>query len=195
MARFITAIMMTLTVLLSGTATNGEDSKKMDGIAALKAKKVLVVYYSYSGNTREIANQIKAASGGDIFEIVPVSPYPSEYRAVVDQAKKEINAGFKPEIKGKVDKIRDYDVIFIGSPNWWSTIAPPVLTFLSSHDLSGKTVVPFFTHGGGSIGRCETDLRKNAVGATVLKSLYLSGSSVKSAQPEVLEYLQNLSIK
>ena len=195
MAKFIAVMMMTLTVLFSGTPTNGEDLKKMDGIAALKSKKVLIVYYSYSGNTREIANQIKSASGGDIFEIIPASPYPSEYRAVVDQAKKEINAGFKPEIKGKVDKIRDYDVIFIGSPNWWSTIAPPVLSFLCSHDLSGKTVVPFFTHGGGSIGRCETDVRKNAPDATVLKSLYISGSSAKNAQGEVLEYLQNLSIK
>ena len=112
----------------------------------------------------------------------------------MDQAKKEISANFKPELKNKVEDISKYDVIFIGSPNWWSTIAPPVATFLTSYDLSGKTVVPFFTHGGGSIGRCEADVRKHCPKSAVLKSLYTSGYSVKNAQSEVSEWLREIKI-
>ena len=103
--------------------------------------KVLVAYFSHSGNTREVARQISEATGGDLFEIVPATPYPTEYRAVVDQGKKEIEAGVRPALKNPVGDLSQYDVIFVGSPCWWATIAPPVATFLTSCDLAGKTVV------------------------------------------------------
>ena len=117
------------------------------------AKKVLVAYYSHSGNTREVARQIAGVSGGELFEIVPVTPYPSDYRTVVDQAKKEIEAGARPALKSRVEDMSQYDVIFIGSPCWWATVAPPVATFLISYDFAGKTVVPFMTHEGSRMGR------------------------------------------
>jgi len=187
------AILAAISVFLIGNS-NGAEVKKMERTAEYSQKKILVAYFSHSGNTKEIATQIQTAVGGDIFEIVPVKAYPTAYRAVVDQAKKEINADFKPELKGKVPDISKYDVIFVGSPNWWSTIAPPVATFLTSYNLSGKIIVPFFTHGGGSIGRCETDVRKNCPKSVVLKSLYISGSSAKSAQSDVIEWLQDSKI-
>ena len=108
--------------------------------------KVLVAYFSHSGNTREVARQISEATGGDLFEIVPATPYPTEYRAVVDQGKKEIEAGVRPALKNPVGDLSQYDVIFVGSPCWWATIAPPVATFLTSYDFAGKTVVPFCTY-------------------------------------------------
>ena len=113
--------------------------------------KVLEAYFSHSGNTREVARQISEATGGDLFEIVPATPYPTEYRAVVDQGKKEIEAGVRPALKNPVGDLSQYDVIFVGSPCWWATIAPPVTTFLSSCDLAGKTVVPFMTHEGSGM--------------------------------------------
>lgn len=155
-------------------------------------QKILIAYYSWGGNTREIANQIKNLTGGDLVEIIPAVAYPTDYQPCVDQAKKEIKENFMPAIKAQVENIADYDVIFIGSPNWWSTIAPPVATFLTTHNLAGKNIVPFVTHGGGGIGRCETDIIKHCPQSTVLKTLYLSGSSVKSAQPEVEKYLKNI---
>ncbi len=112
------------------------------------ARKILVVYFSYSGNTREIANQIHESVGGDIFEIQTVDPYPSNYDAVVKQAKQEKEWGYKPALKTKIENIESYDVIFIGSPIWWGTIPQPVVTFLSEYNLSGKTIVPFCTHAG-----------------------------------------------
>ena len=99
------------------------------------------------------AAQIQKATGGTLFEIKPVKPYPSEYRECTVQARKEIQEGVRPE-RAKVEDMGKYDVIFIGSPNWWSTIAPPVASFLASYDLSGKTVIPFVTHGGGGMARC-----------------------------------------
>mgnify|MGYP000215787765 CR=1 FL=1 len=78
--------------------------------------KVLVAYFSHSGNTREVARQISEATGGDLFEIVPATPYPTEYRAVVDQGKKEIEAGVRPALKNPVGDLSQYDVIFVGSP-------------------------------------------------------------------------------
>ncbi len=100
--------------------------------------KVLVAYFSHSGNTREVARQISEATGGDLFEIVPATPYPTEYRAVVDQGKKEIEAGVRPALKNPVGDLSQYDVIFVGSPCWWATIAPPVATFLTSFDPGGQ---------------------------------------------------------
>ena len=85
------------------------------------SKKVLVAYFSHSGNTREVARQIGEATGGDLFEIVPATPYPAEYQAVVDQGKKEIAAGVRPALKNPVGDLSQYDVIFVGSPCWWAT--------------------------------------------------------------------------
>jgi len=114
--------------------------------------KILIVYFSHSGNTRVVANQIQELTGGDIFEIQPVNAYPTDYQTVVDQAKKEINTSYKPPLKTSVKNFESYDIIMVGSPNWWSTIAPPVAAFLTSYNFEGKTIVPFMTHGGGGMG-------------------------------------------
>jgi flavodoxin len=159
-----------------------------------KGKKILVVYFSHSGNTRAIAEQIKSSTGADIFEIQPVKDYPKDYKAVVDQAKKEINSNYKPELKTKVENIGQYDVIFIGSPNWCSTVAPPVNSFLSANDLSGKTVVPFMTHGGGGFGHTIVDLKKLCPNSTFLEGIAISDRSIKDSQNEILEWLQQIKV-
>ena len=145
------------------------------------AKKVLVAYYSHSGNTREVARQISEATGGDLFEIVPATPYPTEYRAVVDQGKKEIEAGVRPALKNPVGDLSQYDVIFVGSPCWWATIA----TFLTSCDLAGKTVVPFMTHEGSGMRHSEADIRRLCPRSTVPDGLAVRGSAVRNSKDEV----------
>ena len=139
--------------------------------------KVLVAYFSHSGNSE--------ATGGDLFEIVPATPYPTEYRAVVDQGKKEIEAGVRPALKNPVGDLSQYDVIFVGSPCWWATIAPPVATFLTSCDLAGKTVVPFMTHEGSRMGHSEADIRKLCPRSTVPDGLAVRGSAVRNSKDEV----------
>jgi flavodoxin len=157
-------------------------------------KKILVAYFSHTGNTREIVNQIHKIVGGDIFEIQSVKPYPQDYNAVVEQARQELDSGYKPALKTKVDNIGSYDVIFIGYPIWMGTLPAPVKTFLSEYDLSGKIVVPFCTHGGGGPGRSVADVSKLCPRSTLLDSFEILGSNVKTAQNEVSEWLRKIKI-
>lgn len=147
--------------------------------------KVLVAYFSHSGNTRAMARQIAEATGGDLFEIVPAAAYPAEYGAVVDQAKKEIGGGVRPALKGRLPDVGAYDVIFVGSPCWWSTVAPPVATFLADCDWAGKTVVPFMTHEGSGMGHSEADIRRLCPRSTVPDGLAVRGSAVRNSKDEV----------
>lgn len=166
----------------------------MQAQSASPSKKILVVYFSHSGNTKEIANQIKDLTGGDIFEIQPIKAYPSDYQACVDQAKKEINANYKPALKTKLKSISSYDIIFVGSPCWWATMAPPVATFLSSYDFTGKTIVPFMTHEGSRMGRYASDIKKLCPKAKILEGLPVRGSNVKEAKGNVNKWLREIKV-
>lgn len=161
---------------------------------AAQAKKILIAYYSWGGNTREMAKQIKIATGGDLLDLVPVKPYPTVYRECTDQAKKEINAGFKPELKTKLPDLKAYDIVFVGSPCWWGTIAPPVATFLTKSDLAGKTIVPFMTHEGSGMGHSESDIKRCCPKSTVKDGLPIRGGSVRGAQEEVTKWVKGLGL-
>lgn len=156
--------------------------------------KILVAYFSWSGNTRNMAEQIKKITNADIFEIIPTAAYPTDYSACVEQAKKEVNANFKPALKTKLESIQSYDIIIVGSPNWWGTIAPPVATFLSSYNFSGKTILPFITHEGSRMGNSVEDIKKLCPKSTILKGLPVRGSSVKNAGGDILDWLKDNGI-
>jgi len=156
------------------------------------AERILVAYFSRSGNTRKIANLIQQEVGGTIHEIQPEMPYPNAYNAVVDQAEKEIQAEYKPALQSTLDHVESYDTIFVGSPNWWDTIAPPVATFLSEYDLSGKTIVPFCTHGGGGLGRIGQDIAKLCPQSTVLSSFKVYASGTGNVRAKVSAWLNKL---
>ena len=155
---------------------------------------ILIVYYSWSGNTRTIASLIRDKTGGILFEIQPEIPYVNDYNAVVTQAKKEIHAGYSPALNTSLNDITPYDTIYIGSPNWWSTIAPPVKTFLSGLDFSGKTILPFLSHGGGGRGRIIQDISDFCTGANILDALEVSGDGGRSLQTEVSVWLRKTGI-
>ena len=115
----------------------------------IKMKKMLVVYYSWSnGNTKKIAEQLADETGADIARIETTEPYRGSHEDVVEQGKREVEAGFMPQINPLSVNLADYDVIAIGTPTWWYTMAPAVLTFLTTNDFTGKTVIPFMTNGG-----------------------------------------------
>lgn len=145
-------------------------------------KKTLVAYYSYSGNTKAVAEQIAAAAGADLFEIQTVQTYPQVYNDLTEQAQKEIRAGYKPALKTRVTDLTQYDTVFVGSPNWWGTYAPAVSAFLDGYDFTGKTVAPFFTHGGGGMQNCERDLKKQLRGVNVAAGAAFSGSTSGAPQ-------------
>ena len=150
------------------------------GAATPQGGRHLIAYFSRTGNTRTIAGQIQAAAGGELLELRTVTPYPEDYRATTEQAKKETTP---PDPAA-------YDVIFVGSPNWWGTIAPPVMTFLTSADFSGKTIAPFVTHGGSRLGRAVEDIKKLCPKATVLPGLAVYGESVADAQEITAAWLR-----
>ncbi len=156
--------------------------------------RILVAYFSHSGNTREIADQIHNGVGGDIFEIQAVKPYPHDYDAVVKQAKQELNSGYKPALKTKIEKIESYDIIFIGYPCWWGTIPAPIVTFLSEYEFSGKTIAPFCTHAGSGLGRSSADISKLCPKSTLLDGIAIWGRDVKTAQGRVSEWLRKIKM-
>lgn len=155
-------------------------------------KKMLVAYYSYSGNTRAVAENIARQTGADLFEIVPAEAYPTDYDAVVAQARREIGAGYRPALKHAAPDLAQYDVVFVGSPCWWATVAPPVATFLASNDFTGKTIVPFMTHEGSRMGHTEADIRKLCPGAAVLAGFPVRGSSASASGEAVRQWLNAL---
>lgn len=146
--------------------------------------KVLVIYYSHSGNTRKVAYEIHKTVGGDIVEIELTEPYPADYSTLVAQAKRELHTGSMPHLKTRVGDMSAYDKVFVGSPNWWQTISPPVISFLSQSELSNKTIIPFITHGGGGLGRSAEDIATLCPNAKVLKSIVVYGADVSAARKQ-----------
>ena len=157
-------------------------------------KKILIAYYTWSGNTAYIAKQIQKNTGGSFFAIKPVNEYPGSYRSCVEQAKKEINAGLQPELIDMPDDLDSFDTVFIGSPIWWHTAALPVSSFLTKVNLSGKTVVPFCTHGGGGKGHFPEDIKKYCPDSEVLDELVLSGNGGRNAENEISAWLNRIGI-
>ena len=158
-------------------------------------QKVLVVYYSWGGNTRVVAEKLKAQLSADIVEIVPETAYPTDYSECVAQARKETKENSRPAIKTKVENLGDYDVILVGTPNWCSTIAPPVATFLEQNKFNGMKVALFVTHGGGGLSRCESDMRNIVSNAYFLKSGVFSGSNVASSDDDIAKWLKEIGLK
>lgn len=172
-------LLIALTVLsvftLSAGAHHGPAHIEMAAASGAAAKKTLIVYFSRTGNTRTMAEQIRARTGGDIFEIVTTNPYPSDYNECTKQAARELEQNFRPKLRAaKIANLQDYDTVLIGYPVWWGRIPPALMTFLDENDLSGKTIAPFCTHGGSGMSGTE-DIRRLASGATILEGLAISG--------------------
>ena len=157
-------------------------------------KKILVAYFSHSGNTEVIAKLIQQHVGGDLYKITTVETYPADYNAVVNQARKELEANDRPELAMTVDGMDSYEVVFIGYPNWCSTIPMAIFTFLEAYDFSGKTIIPFCTHGGGGLGRSMSDIRKLCPNSNVLDGLAISGGVVHTAGNNVSAWLDKLAM-
>jgi flavodoxin len=153
------------------------------------SSKILVAYFSHSGNTRTVAEQIHKAVGGDLFEIKTVNAYPKDYNTVVDQAKREQAANTRPVLSSQVSNLNSYDVIFLGYPNWWGTLPMAMFTFLESYNFAGKTIIPFCTHEGSALGRSVNDIRKLAPQAAVRDGLAVRGGSVSRAGNDITVWL------
>ena len=156
-------------------------------------EKILIIYFSHSGNTRKIARQIHANIGGDLVEIETIDKYPPDHSKILEQARREIDAGYKPALKTRMENISEYTFIFLGYPNWWGTIPTPVSAFLEEYDLSGKTIAPFCTHGTGGLARTVEAIKKLCPDLKVLNALGIRNNRVYEAEREVSEWLSNIN--
>jgi len=167
-------------------------------------EKILIAYYSRKGqnykngdivnlpigNTEVIAKKIQGFVGGDLFHIDTLKPYPLDYTETTEVAKVELRQKARPELTGTIKNMNDYDVIYLGYPNWWNTFPMAVFTFLESYDFSGKTIIPFCTHEGSGMGNSERDIKKLCPKTSVLSGIAVRGSSVLSADTLIKAWLK-----
>jgi flavodoxin len=154
--------------------------------------RILVAYFSRSGNTRVIAGLLQRAFATDLFEIQPATAYPEEYLATVEQAKQERDAGVEPAIAAKVPGMASYDTVFLGFPIWGETTPPIIRSFLKAHDLAGKTVVPFVTHGGYGLGSSQAVLASHAAKAKLSRPFSMQADQERQTMNTVNEWTKQL---
>ena len=155
-----------------------------------EAPKMLVVFYSQTSNTKQVADVMATQLGADLAEIVPVEPYDGDFYATIERGKKELDEGTFPEIQPLTCDVANYDVVFLGYPIWFGTYAPPVFTFLNQVDLSGKKVVPFCTFGSGGLESSVEDLTKAEPGAEILPGYGVRAARLESMPEEVEQFLK-----
>lgn len=139
--------------------------------------RTLTVCFSRSGNTRVVAGQVRRALKADLFDIEPETPYPDDYFETVAQAKHQTDSGYEPPLKAKVADIASYGTIFLAFPIWGMTAPPVVRSFLTTHDLSGKTIIPLITHGGYGLGNSLDIVAHHAP-----RSNFVGGFSMQAPQ-------------
>ena len=163
----------------------------------------LVIYFSRSGenyfggqlkniekgNTEVIAEYIQEIAGADLFKVEPAVEYPADYMECIDVAKKEQQADARPEIKEILESIDEYDIIYIGFPNWWGTLPMPMWTLLDQLDFEGKIVKPFVTHEWSGFGSSQKDLDKLCAGAEIKKGLSIPGANVYDVKDKVERWI------
>ncbi len=148
-----------------------------------RPQKVLIVYYSSSGNTKVVAEKLQKKTAGDMHRLETVRTYPAGHKALVDEAKRELEENDLPELKGTLPDLSSYDLILVGGPVWWYTVSTPVMHFLQQADFAGKKVAAFCTHGGG-VGHYFPHFKEQARNAVVLEGLSLWGNKAGDASTD-----------
>jgi flavodoxin len=136
--------------------------------------KILVAYFSWSGNAKALAGQIAETIGGDLFEIKTVNAYPDTYNACIVAAKQEQDNNARPALQGSITNMAQYGTVFLCYPNWWGTLPMGVFTFLEAYDFSGKTIYPLVTHGDSRFGRSLDDIKNLCPRAVIGEGLDIS---------------------
>lgn len=172
------------------TRTTSSSAQRSSG-----SDKTLVAYFSRSGNTRTVARHIRRIVAADLFEIEAAQPYPEDYEATVAQAQSETDKRYEPPLKEQVANIGSYGIIFLGFPIWGTTAPPVIRSFLSKHNLSGKTIVPFITHGGYGRGSSMQVLASLAPRAHIVEGFTMQGPQEKQTVAQVTQWLNQPTIR
>lgn len=171
--------------------------------------KVLVVYFSVPddrdnsyveingerlGNTQYMAYTIQDNTGANIFRILPKNPYPTDHDELLSVAQNEIRTNARPEIEGTIENFDSYDTVFVGYPNWNSDMPCILYTFFETYDFSGKTIVPFNTHGGSGFSGTQETIAKLQPNATMLEGKSISRNNIEGAEQEIIDWLDSIGM-
>ncbi|SHI74638.1 Flavodoxin [Desulfosporosinus lacus DSM 15449] len=165
------------------------------GVDAIASASIVVKDGKALGNTQYMAQVIQQTAGGDLFSIETVQQYPLDHDPLVDQAAAEQKKNARPKLATHVENMEDYDIIFLGYPNWWGDLPMPLYTFLEEYDLSGKTIIPFCPHGGNGFSRTVSTIAEMQPKATVSKDgLTVSRNNVADSEAEVKAWLKEMGM-
>lgn len=225
MKKFIKILMATIIAgTLIGCSQNNESPNTVDTTDNaseeknyITAKKILIVYFSVPetdgidtsssasrvattdgvvGNTQYVANIIQQETSGDLFRIETKQTYPGTHDDLLEFAYEERSEDARPELKSEIENFDEYDTVFIGYPNWNADLPMPLYTFLDQYDFSGKTIIPFSTHGGSGFSQTIDTIAELNPNATIVSNgLTISRNDVSSSELEVKEWIENLNIK
>lgn len=159
------------------------------------AQKKLVLYYSETGTTKTVAQELQKQLGADIESIEPVTPYSGNFQETIQRGQREMQSGETPELKPLKSKMADYDVIFIGYPIWFGTYANPIITLVKEQDFAGKTVVPFCTFGSGGLNTSSDALKKALPKANIVQGYGVRTARVAAAAKELDHFLKENGYK
>jgi len=159
------------------------------------AQKSLVLYYSETGTTKTVAQELQKQLGADIESIEAVEPYSGNFQETIQRGQREMQSGETPQLKPLKSKIADYDVIFVGYPIWFGTYAMPIATLVKNQDFAGKTVVPFCTFGSGGLNTSSDALRKALPKAKIQQGYGVRTARVAAAAKEIDRFLKENGYK
>ena len=156
---------------------------------------ILIVDFSWSGNTKQLAGMIQYQVGGELFEIEPETPYTDDINELSGISLQEQRDNIRPALISVLEDISQYEVIFIGYPNWWNNMPMPVFTFLEEYDFSGKTVIPFTTYGNGVWGKSVNSIQEMLPESVILDGLAIQEHELQNAPSKVSEWLKELGME
>lgn len=169
------------------------DTNDADAVASAS---IVVSNEEKMGNTEYVANVIQKATGGDLFEIKTEKEYPLDHEELVDYARREQSENARPKLTTAVDNFEQYDVIFIGYPNWWADMPMPVYSFLEAYDFSGKTIVPFVTHGGSGASNTISTISQIQPNTVVSDHAFVvSRNDVSDSETDITDWIEDLGYK
>lgn len=199
-----------LFVFLFGSlnCTGKTGTEKIFDAEEIKSERILIVYLSRTKNTKAIAEMIQDQVGGDLLELELIKPYPENYQAIVAQVARENETGFLPPLKTNIEDLVSYDIVFVGFPTWGMQLPPPMKSFLSSADLSEKTIIPFNTNAGYGVGSSFEKVKELCPNSTILDGFtikggierdgvlfVMEGEKERKAKEEVKSWLSSLPIQ
>lgn len=166
-------------------------SPETDGVDAVAGASRVIVNGDLYGNTEYVAKVISEATKGDLFAIKTANAYPGAHKELIDAAKKEADSQSRPKLITHIDNLSEYDIIFVGYPNWWYDMPMPLYSFFDEYDFSGKTVIPFCTHGGSRFSQSVQTITDMEKGAKVIQGPSVSRNRVADAEKSVWKWLEN----